>query len=585
MLLKSFSINKYRSIFRIDKLDVSSTLTTIIGKNNQGKSNILKAINLVFDTINYVSELSLSKAIPWRREIRYDWNNDFPIQKRNKRNKQDSEISIEIFLDEKEKEELTNELSISLTSLLTVKVIYGKEQDYIPNMEMSFRGISKKYFLESDTNDVVEKTCVWLSKKINFQYIPAIRTDELADNIANNIISLELSQLAPQKREKLQSALKQIAELQKPILSKLEKNLSATLKDFVPEIKQVSLKEKNSPYRMRRYNEESGFYINIDDGSNTILSQKGDGIKSLITLGMMRQKGKSKIGKGLILAIEEPESHLHPEAIRQISRVINDISEKNQIIITSHSPLFVNRNSVFDNIIVENNTATKAKNMKQIRDILGVIASDNLINSEFIIVVEGETDKIVLCDYFCKKSEYIKTLIEEKRLCFEVLNGVSNLENTLNKLNNMSSKYFCILDSDAIAKSIVKKVKGKALVSKEEKEVSYYSIIGNKETELEDLINPNVYSAYFLDKFNINILDSSIIYSNDKKWTKRIQKIFEDNGKKYSEDDLKSVINEIKIYISKNACLHDDLLINKREHSMNNILKQIENYFSNKGHQ
>ena len=49
MILKSFSIENYRSILKIKKLKFSPTLTTFIGKNNQGKSNILHAISLIFD--------------------------------------------------------------------------------------------------------------------------------------------------------------------------------------------------------------------------------------------------------------------------------------------------------------------------------------------------------------------------------------------------------------------------------------------------------------------------------------------------------------------------------------------------------
>ena len=498
MILDSISIKNYRSIFEIKNLKFSDTLTTFIGKNNQGKSNILKAIDLVFQCINMQSEMALGRRSYLFRDIDYRWENDFPVQKQNRgKYDQTTKISIALLLSEQEIEDYSKNIGFRIAPKLFTSITFEKEHKY--KFELSSSGISKQKFQNSD---ILIKSALWILGKINFQYIPAIRTENLADKIANNIISLELSQLAPKKREKLEEAIKQIDELQKPILRQLEKNLSSTLKEFVPDIQKVSLNEKRSSYHYsRRYSDDTDFYIKIDDGSDTmLLSQKGDGVKSLITLGMMRQKGNSGIGKGLILAIEEPESHLHPEAIRKIGIVVHDIAQNNQVIVTSHSPLFVNRDKISDNIIVADNSASYAHNIKQIRDTLGCIASDNLINADFIIVVEGETDKIILQKYLCVHSALIKDWIENKRLGFEVINGVYNLEHSLNKLLNMSSKYFCILDSDKIAKNYVKSAKNKSFLSSGEKEVCYYTLTGLNECELEDLIKPEYYTDYVEEK-------------------------------------------------------------------------------------
>ena len=584
MKLKSFSIKNYRSIFNISKLDFSSSLTTFIGKNNQGKSNILHAISLIFDVIKYHAEMFETGQLPWRIEISYNWKKDFPIQRQNNSTyKQNSILSLDLCANEKEFQELKKSFDIPISKYIIFEVKFGKKDELIPNLTVRFKNHKKSY--NSSDNDIVGKLCSWILNKISYQYIPAIRTDKLAEQITNNVISLELSQLSQKKRYSLEKAFTQIRELQKPILDKLEKNLSTTLKDFVPEIRDVSIEENHSNYMaLRRYSNENDFSIWINDGSKTILSQKGDGVKSLITLGMMRQKGRSNVGKGLVLAIEEPESHLHPEAIRQISRVINDISKTNQIIITSHSPLFVNRDTVSVNIIVENNSAENASNMKQIRNILGVIASDNLINSEFSIVVEGETDKKFIQKYILEKSLILSKMFEDKRLNFEILNGVYNLENSLNKLNNMSSKYFCILDSDQVAKANIKKAKEKALLTSELKEVAYYTIDGLKEAELEDLILPTVYENYIFKKYGIKIIDSKKFSSNKKIWSKRMEDAFKEKGKVFeSVDDRNNVIEDIKKYISNLYINIDEIIIKNRTSSITHIIKQMENYFTNNG--
>lgn len=580
MILDSISIKNYRSIFEIKNLKFSDTLTTFIGKNNQGKSNILKAIDLVFQCINMQSEMALGRRPYLFRDIDYRWENDFPVQKQNRgKYDQTTKISIALLLSEQEIEDYSKNIGFRIAPKLFASITFEKEHKY--KFELSSSGISKQKFQNSD---ILIKSALWILGKINFQYIPAIRTENLADKIANNIISLELSQLAPKKREKLEEAIKQIDELQKPILRQLEKNLSSTLKEFVPDIQKVSLNEKRSSYHYsRRYSDDTDFYIKIDDGSDTMLSQKGDGVKSLITLGMMRQKGNSGIGKGLILAIEEPESHLHPEAIRQIGIVVHDIAQNNQVIVTSHSPLFVNRDKISDNIIVADNSASYAHNIKQIRDTLGCIASDNLINADFIIVVEGETDKIILQKYLCVHSALIKDWIENKRLGFEVINGVYNLEHSLNKLLNMSSKYFCILDSDKIAKNYVKSAKNKSFLSSGEKEVCYYTLTGLNECELEDLIKPEYYTDYVEEKIGINIKECKEFCKSNKKWSERIKEALKAKGKSYDEEEFKTILDTIKKYICNIDAEIDEMLISNRTSSIVSFPEQIEKYFKIKG--
>ena len=97
MILGSISIKNYRSIFEIKNLKFSDTLTTFIGKNNQGKSNILKAIDLVFQCINMQSEMVLGRRPYLFRDIDYRWEKDFPVQKQNRR-KYDQTTKISIAL-------------------------------------------------------------------------------------------------------------------------------------------------------------------------------------------------------------------------------------------------------------------------------------------------------------------------------------------------------------------------------------------------------------------------------------------------------------------------------------------------------
>ena len=94
------------------------------------------------------------------------------------------------------------------------------------------------------------------------------------------------------------------------------------------------------------------------------------------------------------MAVEEPEAHLHPQAIHELREVLVGLSDKNQIILTSHSPLFVNPAKIESTIVVrESRKAAPAKNIAEVREVLGVRLSDNLESARLVAVVEGEDDE------------------------------------------------------------------------------------------------------------------------------------------------------------------------------------------------
>ena len=133
--------------------------------------------------------------------------------------------------------------------------------------------------------------------------------------------------------------------------------------------------------------------IVVDDGTPTLLELKGDGVQSLAALGIMRHASESTaIGRNLVIAIEEPESHLHPGAIHELRQVIRDLSERHQVVLTTHNPLFVDRSGLRNNVVVQDNRARPARTIDELRSVLGVRASDNLRHAELVLVVEGDED-------------------------------------------------------------------------------------------------------------------------------------------------------------------------------------------------
>ena len=107
--------------------------------------------------------------------------------------------------------------------------------------------------------------------------------------------------------------------------------------------------------------------IYVDDGFNSELSDKGSGIQSAITISLfdfyIREVAHSS---GSLLVIEEPELYLHPHGRRVISDRLNHFLDggKNQVIVTTHSTEFIVPASEELNIICvqKKNDGTVAKN-------------------------------------------------------------------------------------------------------------------------------------------------------------------------------------------------------------------------------
>ena len=83
MKLVNFSVTNYRSITTAHKINLHN-LTVLVGKNNEGKSNLISALRLAMEIINYITRIS-RRNLP---SSLYLWQEDFPISLQNcKKNK------------------------------------------------------------------------------------------------------------------------------------------------------------------------------------------------------------------------------------------------------------------------------------------------------------------------------------------------------------------------------------------------------------------------------------------------------------------------------------------------------------------
>jgi putative ATP-dependent endonuclease of the OLD family len=547
MKLHAISVSQYRSISSAKRIRLGRS-TVLIGPNNEGKSNILRGLVLAMTILTRGRQRLLLSGQRTRTTYNvrgYDWEKDYPINLQKKNPNGETEIILEFALEDKEYEEFSQEVNSKITGNLPIRIGIGGN------------GVSVTYHKKGKGSATLSKKSAkiadFVSSRIEFEHIPAVRTAQSAQNIVSDLVSREL--LVLEANPDYKKALQKIAELQKPILETLSGSIYQTLKKFLPQVKKVKIELPQSE-RMQAF--RRGTEISVDDGTMTPLQYKGDGVQSLAALGIIRHASdKSAEGKKFVIAIEEPESHLHPNAIHELKEVIDKLSEKHQIIITSHNPLFVDRRAISNNVIVNERKAKPAKNVEEIRKILGVRASDNLRNAEMVLVVEGEDDIISLKSIIQEHSEYLNEAIENGSLAFDSLNGGTNLSYKLSLLRDAICLYHVFIDDDRCGRESYNKAKACGLL--EDGQINLAKARGRNESEIEDLFAVGIYKTPIENKYHISF--SIPQFRGKKKWSDRVKDVFDAHGKPW--DDF--IEKDIKYIVAKQISLNPGEAINAQD--------------------
>lgn len=531
MNLKTVSISNYRSITSAKKITLDRT-TVLIGPNNEGKSNILRALVLAMNILTRGRTFRESGS---HRRVGYSargytWEMDFPMGKQLKSPNGETVIILEFGLEKKEYSEFQREVGSKITGLLPLKFCIGKA-----SVKVTYH---KKGQGSAVLSKKSEKIAEFVSSRLEFEHIPAIRTAESAQEIVYELVSRELAGI--ERKPEYISALDTIAKLQRPILDSLANNIKSTLKQFLPQVDsvEIDLSKEQRFSALRR-----GMMMLIDDGTKTPLEYKGDGVQSLAALAMIRHASvRSGKGKNFVIAIEEPESHLHPKAIHELRDVIDHLGEEHQVILTSHNPLFVDRRVLSSNIIVNNKKAQPARNVSEIRDILGVRASDNLRNAEMVLVVEGENDVHSVRELLRARSSYLAQCLNNGSLALDSLGGGAKLPYKLSLLRDSICLYHVFVDYDKCGKDSYDAAKRSGLL--EDGQINFTRASGRNESEFEDLLQVSLYTAAVEAKFRITLANKK--FKGSKKWSERMRDVFAANGKHW-DDNIK---NELKNIVS-----------------------------------
>lgn len=524
MRLSSFSVVNYRSITNARKIQTNN-MTVLVGKNNEGKSNILRALTLAMDIMKMYSSdprsLRLS-ANYLKNRTQYVWERDYPLSLQERNPNGFSSIELDFELNTGDISAIRGLTGIRLSGHIPVRVSINHSSVKI---DIPKRGTPAFSNVENKLK-IIEYVC----SKIDFNFIPAVRTEHDALRVVELLIEKQLLtlELNPEYIE----ATHTMERLQQDVLNGISAQLVGPLQEFLPSVRDVQIHLQKD---QRRSSLRHSANVIIDDGTPTPLQQKGDGIKSLTALAMLNiPTSRDRVS---VIAIEEPESHLHPESARQLYETINALSVNHQVVLTTHSPLFVNRSNLKENIIVDSGKATPVKKIKDIRDVLGTKVSDNLINAEHVLVVEGEDDKIALEKLLPQMSESIKKAIQNGTLIIDDMSGTGNLPYKLSFYRNLQCKYHVLLDNDDAGRRAGQDAETQGLLNT--RNTTYTMCNGSPNAEFEDCLEKATYVEAVLSEFGVDLNVAE--FRGNKKWSDRVAECFKSQGKQWNDTMEKRV--------------------------------------------
>lgn len=339
MFLKEANIKNFRCL-----KDVTISFdkqTVLIGENNTGKSAIL-------DAIRFALSRNQGKKIFDEYDYHMDQNISSPV---------DSEgISITLHFEEVVEDEWNGYIQNSFSEV--IQYFDDKKASVIIRSTAKYDKVTSDYenktvFLNSNYEELQPKVQNKINsflKLVPVFYLQALR--DIRDTFSSSsTLWGRFMKKATFPEESLNDIQERIIEVNKSIID-ADENLSK-LVDELENIQNVVKFEGNGlvsvdalPLKPWDLLSRSQVMLKNETSSLSLpLNRHGQGTQSVSTILLFKAyielmlKKEEKREASAILTLEEPEAHLHPQAVRALEKSLRDI--ECQKIITSHSPYFI----------------------------------------------------------------------------------------------------------------------------------------------------------------------------------------------------------------------------------------------------
>lgn len=456
MYIAKIKIKGFRN-FEDTKIEFHEGTNVIIGPNNAGKSNLIHALRLVLDTgrninkrlgiFDFCHRLSLEqlKENPPRVTIQVFLKNGKEPDEPDEVNmishcmlipskNYDAAISYEFFLPE-DKIQYYNDLVESFDDNMDVNDAWKKIENEVLRYYV--------YRIWEGDMSLHQPMEMENLRKFDFQFLDAIRDinrdmstghtqmmKEILNFFIDYKIKIDKEKGDADKKRELDLVHEEFENSVKPIMSNLMERLKDGKTEMLGYAEKTGASFNGSKPDLDGSITESDLFaalnliVRTKDGLNILTSHNGLGYNNLIYISLLLAKMQadsngSYMGENAkvfpILAIEEPEAHLHPELQYQFLKYLKEEQENKrkvkQIFITTHSTQITSAVSLDEMICLYTDDHDKVhvgypgkvfpdtdqgkKSKKYVQRFLDATKSDMLF-AKRIIFVEGMAESLLL---------------------------------------------------------------------------------------------------------------------------------------------------------------------------------------------
>jgi hypothetical protein len=335
MKLRRITVSSYRSLFDFTpggaplELECSDGMNLLIGPNNCGKSNVVRAIELALEpeaTISAERDLP-GKAARARPTVvlqfqvgRNDPAADLVRKVQHLRNSGDEQGSRDG------------------STTLTFRVRFERDAE-----QGTFRRRADFGFpVPDDKRDALDKAVRLFHERVRFvitrsgESLESILEGKFRE-VLRDVVSETLRQEYEQAIGRRESYLD---DLQAALFKPLTDQVAADLSTIFPEVNAVELRPNIPEIDATIAN----LSVQVADSAITDLASKGTGLRGGVIAAMFRYLATHS-RHSMVFAVEEPESFLHPAAQESLRENLEQLAERDEItvIATTHSPFMVPR--------------------------------------------------------------------------------------------------------------------------------------------------------------------------------------------------------------------------------------------------
>ncbi|WP_439887042.1 AAA family ATPase [Pseudomonas sp. MBLB4123] len=539
MRLKSVKLSHFRGYRTTTVIPIDEAMTGIVGRNDFGKSTILEALAIFFDSGDVKADKSDMNCFSLAEgaeqfEIACEFDG----------------LPEALVLDENAETSLAQEYLLNAEGALeivkTFKASTGKQERTAIRCQHpadeALAGLLSLKMAElkklGEQQGVAEQVA---DKRVASQWRQAIRTAaqpiacqerllDVSKGLSTDSKSIwekvegqlptfalfkadrESSDGDAEAKNPLQQAVKEAQAALQDQISALEQQIEASVLDVaertLDKLREMAPELANELTPRFKEKPKWSFSFTLDGENGIPINKRGSGVRRLILLNFFRAEAeKAVVGtqRNVIYAIEEPETSQHPNYQMMLMKALLELSNQpnRQIIVTTHVPALAGLMPI-DGI----RYVTKDENgipivkmpnddvLKEAAESLGVLPETGMERAKGVVLVEGKSDVTFLrhAANTLKAGGHLQSSLEDAGVVPILIGGCGSVKHwvTLNLADDLGLPWCVFLDSD-----IGGSPEQVASIAKRKQEVegigrSFYS---TRKREIENYLCPDMIDA------------------------------------------------------------------------------------------